>query len=96
MISELYVVLLMDEMKIQEDLVWNKHIGDLIGYVDLRDVDLNYAALKKSDQIASHILAFLVRSIVNPFKYSFANFATKTISAQNKGLTQELLMNFQP
>ena len=35
--QERYVVLLMDEMKIQEDLVWNKHTGELIGYVDLGD-----------------------------------------------------------
>ena len=27
----------MDEMKIQEDLIWDKHTGDLIGYVNLGD-----------------------------------------------------------
>ena len=35
--QEKYCVLLMDEMKIQEDLVWDKHTGDLIGYVNLGD-----------------------------------------------------------
>ena len=35
-----FVVLLMDEMKIQENLVWDKHNGELIGYVDLGDTDL--------------------------------------------------------
>ena len=33
-------------MKIHEDLVWDKHTGDLIGYVDLGDTELNYATLK--------------------------------------------------
>ena len=28
-----------DEMKIQENLVWPKHTGDLIGFVDLGDVN---------------------------------------------------------
>ena len=42
-----YVVLLLDEMKIQENLVWDKHTGELIGYVDLGDTELNYASLKK-------------------------------------------------
>ena len=37
----------MDEMKIQENLVWDKHNGELIGYVDLGDIDLNYATLSK-------------------------------------------------
>ena len=37
----------MDEMKIQENLVWDKHTGDLIGFVDLGDAELNYATLQK-------------------------------------------------
>ena len=74
---EKYFVMLMDEMKIQESLVWDKHTGDLIGFVDLGDVDLNYAALQKTDAVASHILVFMIRSIVNPFKFSLANFSTK-------------------
>ena len=68
-------------MKIQENLVWDKHSGDLIGFVDLGDTNINYATLNKADQLATHILVFLVRSIVNPFKYSFANFATTNIKA---------------
>ena len=43
--QENYCVLLMDEMKIQEDLVWDKHTGDVIGYVNLGDSQLNYATL---------------------------------------------------
>lgn len=79
--EEKYVVLLLDEMKIQEDLVWDKHTGDLIGYVDLGNTELNYAALKKTDEVASHVLVFLVRSIVNPMKFTLANFATKAVTA---------------
>ena len=29
--QERFSVILIDEMKIQEDLVWDKHTGDLIG-----------------------------------------------------------------
>ena len=57
-------------------MVWDKHTGDLIGFVDLGDTELNYATLQKTDQIASHVLGFLVRSIVNPMKFSLANFVT--------------------
>ena len=79
--QEKYVVILMDEMKIQEDLVWDKHTGDLIGYVDLGNTELNYATLKKSDEVASHVLVFLVGSIVNPMKFTLANFGTKNVTA---------------
>ena len=71
----------MDEMKIQENLVWDKHSGELIGYVDLGDIDVNYATLSKVNDIATHILVFLLRSIVNPFKFSLANFATSSVTS---------------
>ena len=68
-------------MKIQENLVWSKQTGDLIGFVDLGDVNLNYATLQETNAIASHVLAFLLRSVVNPFKFSLANFATRNATA---------------
>ena len=74
---ERFVIILMDEMKVQENLIWDKHSGDIIVYVDLGDKELNLATLK-SDYIASHMLVFLVRSIVNPLKLSLGNFATTT------------------
>jgi len=68
-------------MKIQQDLLWNKHSGELIGFVDLGDGDLNSAVLKDVDELATHILVFLVKSITNPLSYSFATFATKGVSS---------------
>ena len=79
--QERFVTILIDEMKIQEDLVWDKHTGELIGYVDLGDKEVNQATLKDTQAVASHILVFLVRSIVNPFKFSLANFATKCVTS---------------
>ena len=79
--KEKVVVLLTDEMKIQENLLWDKHNGELIGYVDLGDIDLNYATLSKVTTAASHALVFLIRSIVNSFKFRLTNFATDGISA---------------
>ena len=79
--QEKYVTILIDEMKIQEDLVWDKHTGELIGYVDLGDKEVNQATLKDTQAVASHILVFLVRSIVNPFKFSLANFAIKCVTS---------------
>ena len=77
---ERFVVLCFDEMKVEENLVWDKHTGELIGFVDLGDPDLHDATGIKED-IATHILVFLVRGVVNPIKYSFANFATKGATA---------------
>ena len=74
--QERYVKILIDEMKIQEDLVWEKYSGELIGFIDLGDEKMNFATFKDNSQIATHILVFSIRSIVNPLAFSFANFAT--------------------
>ena len=71
----------MDEMNIQENLAWDKENGELIGYVDLGDNDINYVTLPKVTTVASHVLVFLIRSFVNPFKFSLSNFPTGSVSA---------------
>lgn len=53
---ENFFVLLMDEMKIQDNR--RKHTDELFGYVNLDDIEWNYATLKKTDDIATHILVF--------------------------------------
>ena len=37
---ERYCIITFDEMKIQENLVWDKYTGELIGFVDLGDLQL--------------------------------------------------------
>ena len=92
---EKYSIILMDEMKIQENLVWDKHTNDLTGFVDLGDTELNYATLKKSDELASHVLVFLVRSIVNPLIFSFANFATTNVDSPTFHTFGKLLVSLK-
>ena len=78
---ERFMVILSDEMKIQENLVWSKHTGDLIGFVDFGDVNLNYGTLQETNVIASHALVSLLRSVDNSIKFSLENFATKNATA---------------
>ena len=53
------IVLSFDEMKIQQNLVYDKYSGDLVGYVDLGDPDLNYAAFKNQDDWQHMFLFFM-------------------------------------
>ena len=73
---ERFVTILIDEMKIQEDLIWDKYSGELIGFLDLGDCDINAATLVKPTELATHVLVFMVKSIVNPLSISLATFAT--------------------
>ena len=67
-----YVVIVIDEMKIQSNLVFDKYTGDLIGFVDLGDPATNYASLGEKDVMATHALAFLVRGMCSDFKHVIA------------------------
>ena len=69
-----YVVLVFDEMKIQEDLVFNKHTGMITGFVDYgqQSLDQRFSALTEECShtltsskrtIASHMLTMMVRGI---------------------------------
>ena len=61
-----HLALCFHKMKLQEDLVWDKHTNKLIGFAEVGDTDVNYATLVKSDDLASSILVFLIRSLQNP------------------------------
>ena len=76
-----YVVLLFDEMKVMANLVLDKTTGELIGFTDLGDPDLNFGVLEKVDMIATHTLAFLVRGVCTDLKFGLAHFATAGITA---------------
>ncbi|KAK3754384.1 hypothetical protein QZH41_002038 [Actinostola sp. cb2023] len=76
-----YVVLLFDEMKIMSNLVFDKVTGELIGYTDLGDPEINFATLEKADGIATHALAFLVRGVCTQLKFCLAHFATEGVTA---------------
>ena len=54
--------ILLDEMKIQENPVWDKHTGELIGFVDLGDTTINYATLSNVQELATHVLVFLIKN----------------------------------
>ena len=53
-----YVTILFDEMKIQENLVWDKHSGELIGFDDLGDINVNFATLKNIQTLATRFITF--------------------------------------
>ena len=59
-----YVAIVMDEMKIQSNLVFDKYSGDLIGFIDLGDPMTNF----EEDTLANHALAFLVRGMCTDLK----------------------------
>ena len=81
-----YVGVIQDEVRIKSDLVFNRHTGELVGYVDLDCVSnelLNMEeAIRDSDKAVAHyMLVVMVRSITSRLQYPLAAFATDGITA---------------
>ena len=54
----------------------------MIGFVDLGEININYATFENVQKLAAtHVIVFLVKSVVNPLSYSFATFATDKMIA---------------
>jgi len=77
-----YVILVMDEVHIKHDLVYDKHEGHLIGFVDLGSTNnklLEYEnALSAGDtepKLASTMLVFMVRGLLSNLNYPYVQFA---------------------
>ena len=74
------VVVTINKMKIKEDLVFNKHSGNLVGFVDFGSADKSLQSLIPSEvrrpSIASHMLVVMVRFLFKNLNFVYAVFPT--------------------
>ena len=75
--TQKYVVLLSDEMTVKSNLVFSKKSGELIGFTELGDPEVNYNTMEKWDELATHALLFLLRGVCANLKFASAYFATE-------------------
>ena len=76
-------------MRIKEDLVYNKHTGEVIGFVNLGDVNNQLSALESAcnsdkqqhPEVATHMLAIMVRGLVTRLKFPYAHFFTGGVTS---------------
>ena len=69
-------------MKIKSKLVFDKHSGEFIGYLDLADPEKNFATIEEeSNTLATHVLVLYLQGIATTLKYSFAYFATNGVTS---------------
>lgn len=70
-------------MKIKADLVYNKHSGEMIGFVNITDINQHLAAFEqhcKNDQetpphnLATHMLVFMVRGLFSTLEFPYVQF----------------------
>lgn len=76
-----WVVLMHDEMSIKSDLVYDNRSSTLVGYVDSSSWKFSQQQNKYEDELATHVLSFMIVGITSSLKMSVAYFATKNATA---------------
>ena len=76
-----FICLTFDEIKVQENLVFDKYTGDLVGFVDLGDTDLNFSTFADQSKLASYVMVFYIRGLASKLKFSFSYFGTNGMTA---------------
>lgn len=76
-----FVVMLFDEMKLSESLVYDKHSAQVIGFVQLGDVNDQLTQFEHSVDVhlpvATHMLGLMVRGVFSSLHFPYyAHFAT--------------------
>ena len=76
-----YVCLIFDEVKVKENLVYDKHSGEMIGFTDIGDINNCLEEFRRDceenrqkPQLATHMLVFMVSGIVSKLNYPYAQF----------------------
>ena len=75
-----YVVLLIDEMHIREDLVYDRHSGELVGYANLGEINNHLIDFEQSidgqaeAKFAKTMLVFMVRGMFNKLQFAYVQF----------------------
>lgn len=82
-----YVILLMDEMKIKESLVYDKHSSKVVGFTELDDIDTHVKCLEQlfaggeesnPRAVATHVLTIMVRGLFTSCQFPLAHFPTSS------------------
>lgn len=78
-----FCALLVDEMKLKENLVYDKFEGEIIGFTDLGHVNNEILNLERECQgntdhppVAKHLLVFMVRVFFFKLDFPYAHFAS--------------------
>ena len=77
-------------MKIKENIVYNKHTSEIVGFVSLGDInnsildlqrDMDKAANPSHPPNATHLLALMVRGVFFKLEFPIVHFGTDKLNA---------------
>ncbi|KAL5475437.1 hypothetical protein EMCRGX_G025254 [Ephydatia muelleri] len=98
---EKYVILLLDEMHIRQDLVFDKHTGNLIGFTNLGDISDHLSEFEQTLQddgttlrhLAKTMLVFMVRGLFSKLQFPYVQFSCTSLTEQKEVTVEVVLKN---
>ena len=83
------VVLLIDEIHIKESLVFDKHSGKMIGFVNLGEINNHLTLYERSvekdgtvSSLANSMLVMMVRGLFSPLRFPYVQFPCSKITGE--------------
>jgi len=85
------VLLLLDEMHIREDIVFDRHSGAMIGFANLGEINEHLLCFERSlcsedkpadPQPVKTMLVFMVRGLFNSLQFAYAQFPSADLSGE--------------
>ena len=58
-----FLTLVLDEMKIKGNVIFVKHAGSHIGFIDLGNTDINILNFEQKEDLATHALMYFARGV---------------------------------
>lgn len=80
------VVIILDQMSIHEDLVYDKNSDELVGFTDLGDINNHLLKFKKcvgepvTPTLANSMLVFMVQGLFVSIGFPYAQFPSHSIT----------------
>lgn len=85
------VILLLDEIDIREDLVFDKHTGSMIGFAELGKITMHLLEFEhqlqsnevaKPELAAKTMLVLMVRGLFNSLQFAYVQFPFMDLSGE--------------
>ena len=85
-----HVLLLLDEMYVKQDLVYDKNTGELIGFMNLGDINNHLLALEQSmslpdestEVLARTMMVFMVKGLFSRLEFPYAHFPCHKLTGE--------------
>lgn len=87
--SKQFCGIVVDEMKVRDDLVYDKTTGEICGFCEIGNINNKLSALEQQcrgecdlQQIAKHMFVGMIRGIFFKIEFPFAHFACSDLTGE--------------